>query len=168
MNDQALQERINIFTPEYRKFLASDFISETTVALAEEEGLDEVQLRLFQDAIGLYLLCFLDIEETITFISSQAGLSTELTRGMVGAVLSTLPSEVVTALEIVFSALNDPQDGGGEANVPDSPNQPVSPVRTMENDMAAAQEGQTYASSQDALLKNKAGEVPKPNVPPQA
>lgn len=167
MNNDLIQERIKILTPDYRDFIINSSIDEIVKIIAQEERLSEEQTELFSTGVGLFMLCFFDIDETINFIHSQAGVEKEIVRPMFGAVLGTLPEEIVAAQAAGYSALTAHEDTEPEAVV-QAPaanlTQPevVPQVRTMADDMENAQSGQTYTSTQDAILGNQ-----QYNQPPQ-
>lgn len=149
MSEQAIKERLKLFNAQYHEFLASDFIKTTTESLGAEERLSEEQIELFQNAVGLYLLCFLDVEETVRFISEQLDLAPETARPLFGAVLSTLPPIVRQAIDEMFVALNEP--GTDEPSDMMQYQQNNTPAGASQ--LPSVNVEQTYTSNQEDLLR---------------
>lgn len=159
MNDQLITQRLTQFTPKYQAFITGTFVDETTSVLAKESNLTEEQHEMFRNAITLYLLCFLDVSQAVSFLASEADLPKEVASPLIGAVINTLPETIIegqTALYEMFS-LNTDSDLiiSTTATTPQAQavTSPVSPVRTMANDMQQAKGETTYSSSQENILR---------------
>ena len=160
MNDTTLQEIAQTFLPEYREFVESSYAETLALQLGAKYDIEGYQVILVKNGFLLYLHFVLLNSELTNFLVEEVGLDRVIAEKISADYLADLPKVLAEQHDEMVVELRKPP-----TPTPTPTTNSVSPVRTMENDMATAQEGQTYTSSQDALLKNKVGEVPKPNIP---
>lgn len=158
MPNDIIQNRLQIFSPEYRSFLASGVIEEICLPLAETEGFSEDQKIVFQNGLALYLLFILDIDAFADFVSSECDMPADQARILVRAAHNMLPEEIMLALLKADTVPTPPTTTSlaDDIEAAEAALNSIPKIRTMEQDMRHTENNEPiYSSSQDALLNNK-------------
>jgi hypothetical protein len=91
MEDQAITQRLNILTPEYKEFVLSVFIEEISKVFSSEENFTDRQETLLHNGFSLFLLLFLNVEDLILFIEKNCGVPHQKAKEISGVFFASLP-----------------------------------------------------------------------------
>ncbi len=163
MSDTTLQSIAQNFTPEYKEFIESGYADTLAQQIGEKYQVTEEDLLIIRNGFRLHLHFVLLNPELANFLIEEARIEAATAQAISEDYLADLPTNYTNQHDEVTQSLRTPT-----TDIPS----PVFQVQTIENDVTAAQEGQTYTSSQETLLQP----VPKPNQtqplatdqPPQA
>ncbi|HEY0964407.1 MAG TPA: hypothetical protein VGE31_01285 [Candidatus Paceibacterota bacterium] len=166
MDDQLIQTRLSLLTPEYREFVMGDFTTEVARVFGEAHGFSEDQTDILENAITLYLLLFMDGAGVIQFIHRNCGLPVQTTLELFSAIKSSLPNDIREAVEATFIAINGTAPSPLANEIAEAELQSdiveteevfeqLQGIRTMARDMRAIQHPNepVHRSTQDSLLQ---------------
>jgi hypothetical protein len=91
MLDKIIQDRFNILEPGYTEFVKSNFTTILATQLGEHHKLPTEKTIILSNAIILFLVFLLDLDDFINFIVSGCGVSKDEAGQIAGAVLESMP-----------------------------------------------------------------------------
>lgn len=159
MTDPIIEERIKLLAPDYVELLRGDFVSEIAQTLGNEAGLDEDKTNVLGNAIYLYLMLFLNLEEFQSFISEECELSNNLATDLANKVLTNLPDDFTKNHEeaIKIFSTNELEE---EIKETQKSLESIPKIRTMANDMTTSghiiEDEVVHSSTQASLIKESA------------
>ena len=152
-----IEERLAGLNPEYRLFVESDFAETVAETLGEYHGFNERQLDVLENAITLYLLFFLNSEESVTFLGIHCDLDLESATSLFYAIKASLPEGLEGMIETSFATFNTISADTFTEEIAETEKMyaSIQGLRTMAGDAKEVQthEEPVYQSSQSSLLR---------------
>jgi len=99
---EIITQRIQSLTPEYRKFITSDYIPNVVHVFAEAENLSVEDKNLLQMSVTLFALFFLSKEELIESVATDIGMPKDDSTILIESVLQAFPTEYIALQNALY------------------------------------------------------------------